>query len=119
MRLEDPVPYNRKLHVELEDLTPGLKFDVDTDDGRLMVKPNEDRGITVTAAGIEVIPDTSRGIDVTVDGVQVKLADAGGLEFDGAGDLKADTRGHGRPQNTGTCGWRRPWRGRSRVYSRP
>jgi len=123
LALEDPVPYDRKLHVELEATKPGLKFDAETDAGRLMVKANEDRGITVTANGVEakiddgakglrfdasgnievepdgaraidvtvqgvgVVADTSRGIDVTVDGVRAKTGDAGGLEFDGAGNL--------------------------------
>ena len=88
LALDDPVPYDRKLHVELEATKPGLKFDAETDAGRLMVKPNENRGVTVTADGVEVVVDTSRGIDVTVDGIRLKLADPAGLEFNGAGDLK-------------------------------
>ncbi|HUS46166.1 MAG TPA: hypothetical protein VM219_09085 [Phycisphaerae bacterium] len=104
--LDNPVPYDRKIHVELEDTTPGLKFDEETDNGQLMVDPNTDKGITVGAAGveakindgvaglrfggegnIEVKPDATRGIDVAADGVRAKLAADGGLQFDGAGDL--------------------------------
>lgn len=70
--LENPVPYDRKLHVELADDVPGLMFDVDTDDGKLQVDPDEQKAIAVSA-----------------DGVGVKLADPPGLEFDAGGGLKA------------------------------
>ena len=93
LKLEDPVPYDRKLHVELDDVRPGLEFDVDTDDGRLRVKPNEERGIKVTVSGVEVIPDTNQGIDVAASGIYAKLAQDPGLEFD-SGGLKVKPNGN-------------------------
>ena len=95
--LDDPVPYDRKLHVELEATKPGLKFHEETDDGRLMVKPNEDRGITVTASGVEAkIDDGAKGLRFSAGGnIEVEPNPAKAIEVIAAGvGVVADTQ-HG------------------------
>lgn len=91
------VKTGNKLDVELSAL-PGLEFDAVGDAGRLQVKADATRGISVDAAGVflslaanpalqftggalDWLPDTTRGLAKDAVGAYLALAAASGLQF--------------------------------------
>jgi hypothetical protein len=80
------------------DVGAGNGIAVDADAVRVLLATNP--GLQFNGGALEVDPDTLRGLNKDATGLFVKVASAGGIQFDGSGDLEAKLVSTGGLQST-------------------